>query len=129
MRRSLVLALLCACFSPQVIPQTQQPDPMAPIGPSVDRRGGRDADPTARRMEDERYRQLNKERQQKLKEDTEKLLKLANELKESVDKTNENVLSLEVVRKAEEIEKLAKSVKERMKVEQTPPQTWPPQPR
>jgi hypothetical protein len=32
-----------------------------------------------------------------------------------VDKTNENVLSLEVLKKAEEIEKLAHSVKDKMK--------------
>ena len=40
---------------------------------------------------------------------------MANELQEYVDKTNENILSLEVVKKAEQIEKLAKSVKEKMK--------------
>jgi hypothetical protein len=32
-----------------------------------------------------------------------------------VDKSNENVLSLEVVKKADEIEKLAHSVKDKMK--------------
>ena len=47
--------------------------------------------------------------------DTDILLKLANELKQDVDKSNENTLSLEVVKKAEEIEKLAHSVKEKMK--------------
>jgi hypothetical protein len=36
-------------------------------------------------------------------------------LKQYVDKSNENTLSLDVVRKAEEIEKLAHSVKEKMK--------------
>ena len=57
------------------------------------------------------------ERRKQLKEDTEKLLKLATELKEQVDKSNEHVLSLEVVRKAEEIEKLAKHVKTNMRDE------------
>src|SRR3954449_5073837 len=52
----------------------------------------------------------NKERQQKLKEDTDKLLKLATELKEYVDKTNEHVLSLDVLKKTDEIGKLAKSI-------------------
>jgi hypothetical protein len=32
-----------------------------------------------------------------------------------VDKTDENLLSLEVVRKADEVEKLARKVKEKMK--------------
>ena len=56
-----------------------------------------------------------KERVAALKRDTEKLLKLSQELKESVDKSDENVLSVEVIKKAEEIEKLAKSVKDKMK--------------
>jgi hypothetical protein len=55
------------------------------------------------------------ERQAALKADTDRLMKLATELKQYVDKSNENVLSLDVLRKAEEIEKLAHSVKEKMK--------------
>lgn len=55
------------------------------------------------------------ERQLALRRDTEKLLFLAEELKQNVDKTNPNILSMDVVKKAQEIEKLAKSVKERMK--------------
>lgn len=56
-----------------------------------------------------------KERVAELKSDTDKLVKLSMELKGYVDKSNENVLSLDVIRKAEEIEKLAKSVREKMK--------------
>lgn len=55
------------------------------------------------------------ERQIALRRDTEKLLLLAEELKQNVDKTNANVLSMDVIKKAQEIEKLAKSVKEKMK--------------
>jgi hypothetical protein len=60
-------------------------------------------------------KKANQARQADLKRDTEKLLKLATELQESVDKTNEGMLSLNVVKKAEEIEKLARSVKDKMK--------------
>jgi hypothetical protein len=60
-------------------------------------------------------KKANEERQKALKSDTDKLVKLAGELKEDVDKSNENVLSLDVLKKAEEIEKLARSVKEKMK--------------
>ena len=70
---------------------------------------------TTRRKEHERENQVNKERMLKIKRDTDKLLALATELKEYVDKTNEHVLSVEVIRKAEEIEKLAHSVREKMK--------------
>lgn len=67
------------------------------------------------RMENERLKKANLERQEQLKNDTDKLVKLAGELKDYVDKSNENVLSLDVMKKADEIEKLAKSVKEKMK--------------
>jgi hypothetical protein len=66
-------------------------------------------------MEDEQAKMRNIERQKRLVEDTAKLLELANELKAEVDKSDKNTLSLDVVRKADEIEKLAHSVKERMK--------------
>jgi len=60
-------------------------------------------------------RKAAKERIAALRVDTDRLLKLSVELKEYVDKSDENVLSLDVVRKAEQIEKLAKSVKDKMK--------------
>jgi hypothetical protein len=63
----------------------------------------------------EMAKKANQERQAALKNDTEKLVKLAGELKQYVDKSNENMLSLDVVKKAEEIEKLAKSVREKMR--------------
>ncbi len=66
-------------------------------------------------MEKEMAKKANQERHADLRRDTEKLLKLATELKEYVDKTNENVLSVNVLKKAEEIEKLAHSVKDKMK--------------
>jgi methionyl-tRNA synthetase len=58
---------------------------------------------------------LNAKRQQEIKKDTDKLLELATELKEYVDKSNENTLSVDVIKKAEAIEKLAHTVKEKMK--------------
>ena len=67
------------------------------------------------KLERDLAKQANRERQVALKRDTEKLLKLATELKDYVEKTNENVLSFDVVKKAEEIEMLAHSVKEKMK--------------
>jgi hypothetical protein len=64
---------------------------------------------------------MEKSRQQQrytdMKRDTEKLLELATELKQQVDRSSENTLSLDVVKKAEQIEKLAHSVKNRMRGE------------
>jgi hypothetical protein len=59
----------------------------------------------------------NTDRQKQLVLDTERLLALANELKVDVDKSTKNTLSLDVIRKADEIEKLAHAVKEKMKGE------------
>lgn len=68
-----------------------------------------------RKLKKEAAKKANKQRQEDLQKDTEKLLKLATELKEYVGKTDENILSLDVIKKAEEIEKLAHNVKEKMK--------------
>jgi hypothetical protein len=67
------------------------------------------------KIEKEMAKKAAQDRHADLKRDTEKLLKLATELKEYVDKTNENVLSVNVLKKAEQIEKLAHSVKDKMK--------------
>jgi len=74
-----------------------------------------DADEARERLSHEMEKKAAKERVAALKSDTDKLLKLSVELKSYVDKSDENVLSLDVIRKAEEIEKLAKSVKDKMK--------------
>lgn len=66
-------------------------------------------------VQKEMSKKANAQRQSDLKRDAEKLLKLSTELKEYVDKSNENILSVDVVRRAEEIEKLAHSVKTKMK--------------
>jgi hypothetical protein len=72
-------------------------------------------DPTEEKMEHEREKAMNKQRQTSLQKDTDHLLELATQLKAYVDKSNEHTLSLDVVKKADEIEKLAKSVKEKMR--------------
>jgi hypothetical protein len=56
-----------------------------------------------------------KQRFEEMQRDTNKLLELATELKQSVDQSGEHVLSMEVVRKAQEIEKLARRVKDHMR--------------
>lgn len=65
--------------------------------------------------EEEQAKMRNVERQKQLIEDTQKLLSLANELKADVDKSTKDTMSLDVIRKADEIEKLAHTVKEKMK--------------
>jgi hypothetical protein len=66
-----------------------------------------------RHMEQQRMRIT--ERQKRLEADTEKLVALTTALKAQVDESNKDILSIDMVKKAEEIEKLAHSVKERIK--------------
>ena len=87
-------------------PPSPRPDLASPLG---------DADDARTRLSNEMAKKAAKERVAALKHDTDKLLRLSVELKEYVDKSDENVLSVDVIKKAEEIEKLAKSVKEKMK--------------
>jgi hypothetical protein len=74
-----------------------------------------DEDEARARISAEMAKKAAKERVVALRHDTDKLLKLSVELKEFVDRSDENVLSLDVIKKAEEIEKLAHSVKDKMK--------------
>jgi hypothetical protein len=74
-------------------------------------------DPALEKMKKEAEKQRNKQRQSDLKKDTDQLFHLASELKKSVDSSNENVLSVEVIRKTEQIEKLARSVRDKMKAD------------
>ncbi|MGA7928544.1 MAG: hypothetical protein WCA20_21435 [Candidatus Sulfotelmatobacter sp.] len=97
--------------------QSQLPGPPAAPPPlmKADPTRPTDADEAQQRLARDMAKKANLQRQAALKSDTDKLLKLAVDLKNSVDKSNENVLSLEVLKKAEEIEKLAHSVKDKMK--------------
>ncbi len=72
-------------------------------------------DPILLEMEKRRRKELNKARFNELKRDADKLLALATELKTHVDKADENMLSLDVLKKTEQIEKLAKSVRDKMR--------------
>jgi len=109
-----ILSVAFVCFFIGVAPLTglssQDTGPRFPGEPTEQQQ-----DQQHVRFEREQAKKLNQQRHENLKRDTEKLVKLSNELKEYVDKSNQNVLSVDVIKKAEEIEKLAHSVKEKMK--------------
>jgi hypothetical protein len=96
----------------QQMPTIPSPSPAAPPGfgepPNP-------ADPMLRQQQQRMEKARNADRQKQLEQDTDKLLALAKALKEEVSKSNKDTLSVDVVKKAAEIEKLAKSVKDRMK--------------
>jgi hypothetical protein len=72
-------------------------------------------DPVRTHMDAERMKAMNDDRHKKLAADVDRLSALISELKSSVDKSNKDELSVEVIRKAQEIEKLAHDVQSRMK--------------
>ena len=67
------------------------------------------------RENQKRYEQLNLQRHREMTSDTEKLLALANQLKAATDKSSKDLLSMESVREAEQIEKLAHNVRQKMR--------------
>jgi hypothetical protein len=72
-------------------------------------------DPLGPRLQEQQAKSRNSDRQRRLVEDTDRLLSLAADLKQQMGVTGKDAMSADMVKKAEEIEKLAKSVKERMK--------------
>ena len=103
----LLFSFCTAAWSQQTVPPpSTRPDASGTID---------DADDARSRIAHDMEKKAAKDRVAALKNDTDKLLKLSIELKAYVDKSDENVLSLNVIKKAEEIEKLAKSVRDKMK--------------
>jgi hypothetical protein len=110
--------IVSVCFLVPGVAGAQRPAYQPPPPPpSVDMSPApqTDADEAQQRMARDMAKKANLARQAALKADTDKLVQLAGELKQDVDKSSENVLSLEVLKKAEEIEKLAHSVKDKMR--------------
>jgi hypothetical protein len=70
---------------------------------------------TQEQADQERIRKANEFRQEEIKRDTEKLFQLSAELKDFVDKSNQGILSVDALKKAEQIEKLAHNVKSKIK--------------
>lgn len=115
----LLLAIACA-----TLPAHAQaaPDRVGPVIPGTASAAGNTApfgnntpDIDQTRMMHNMLKQRSTARQKEIVEDTNRLLDLAKQLKEAVDKTGQNELSINVVNTASEMEKLAKTVKEKMR--------------
>jgi hypothetical protein len=88
--------------------------PMVGMTPMSGNDSGAAPDILGARMAEQQARSRNYERQRRLESDTDKLVGLVTDFKEQV--SNEKSMSpADVGKKAEEIEKLAKSVKDRMR--------------
>ncbi|HEX5236749.1 MAG TPA: hypothetical protein VFW25_15625 [Silvibacterium sp.] len=106
--------VLLALFVPMGVPGQQVPTPPEP---GVRGMGRRSTEPNsaAARMEARMSAMRNADRQKQIVADTAHLLQLAQKLNEEVSKSDKDMLSVSVVKEAEEIEKLAKTVKDKMK--------------
>jgi hypothetical protein len=107
------MLILIALGSSNVVGQAT---PQVPDASEPSSQRQRDAEsPWILEQKREIAKKQNEARQQDIKKDTDKLLELATELKQYVDKSNEHILSMDVIKKADEIEKLAHTVREKMK--------------
>lgn len=96
--------------------QVMAPPPLTPPGfPSAEPPNSHNTDPELRRMTEHMAMERNTQRQQKIVADTARLLDLAKELNNAVSRSTKDTLSIAVVKKAEEIEKLAKTIKNKMR--------------
>jgi hypothetical protein len=72
--------------------------------------------PSAREhMDAQRSRMAEDDRHKRLAADADKLVQLSNDLKAAVDKNGKDELSIDVIRKATEIEKVARDLQSREK--------------
>jgi hypothetical protein len=95
---------------------TQQKNPTSPpVGMPADDVPPVPDNPMSGSMKEQRTKAFNVERHKRLEDDVARLQTLTSELKSEVDKANKDELSLDVMRKAAEIEKLAHEVQNRMK--------------
>ncbi len=116
MRRTL-LAFMLFSFAAAASLAFAQNDGTIHLPPSI--RHGQDTSTVPVRSGDEANReQMQKAmeiRQEEIRRDTQKLFQLSTELRDYVAKADQSVLSLDALKKAEQIEKLAKSVKSKLK--------------
>ena len=101
------ILLTGAVSGAQAPPQNSQSPTLEPLPPPFGHR-----DDNTRTVEQVQIQNAqNAYWQKQLTQDTAKLLGLAKQLEEEVDKSNGRTLSVDVIKKATEIDKLAKSVK------------------
>lgn len=118
-KQVVVLMLAWMWFAPTAYPQSiakpQNPFEAQKVAAYRETMDSGAPDEPHQRLQQELIARAIADRQAALKRDTEKLVALAAELKQHVNKADANILSMDVIKKAQEIEKLAKSVKDKMR--------------
>lgn len=111
------IVFLGSCFlvaNAQQLPPLTRPVPNTP-GQAQNPSDDNDQDTMAHRAMIQQAQRRNEQRQQDIVHDTAKLLALTEQLKDALAKNDKDQSTASMIKKTEEIEKLAKSVKEKMK--------------
>lgn len=87
------------------------------LPPAVSQSQGMGSPPVvgADNIQKQQARAAGEQRQLEIKRDTQKMAELTQELKDYIEKSETGVVSVDAVKKAEQIEKLAHSVKSKLK--------------
>ena len=111
MLKTFSLLVFCFAFCSFLFSQDIHLPPSVRQGPTTSNIPVRTED----QIDRDRAQKANELLQMEIKRDTEKLFALSGELKNFVDQHSQGVLSLDAVKKAEQIEKLAHSLKSKIK--------------
>ncbi len=113
----VVLILLLALFAVPANSQSQTIPADLQLQKAAQREAATNVLPSnpQQQMEKDQIARAMVQQRVQLRLDTEKLVNLTAELKQQVDKTGADILSMDVIKKAQEIQKLAKSVQDKMK--------------
>ena len=111
---SFVLTVLSSGCEPDCTRSAVRTKPATAPPPAGGASPDRNEEDTRRRPLPQRQPAVTDPHQAQIIADTQKLLKLSQELKAEVAKSNKDTLSLTVIKKAEEVEKLAKTLKEEL---------------
>jgi len=112
-KQILLMAAICALLAFAGLAQAQQ----IHLPPSVSQSQGMSSPPVvgADQVQRDQARAANEQRQVEIKRDTEKMAELTQELKDYLEKSQSTVMSIDALKKAEQIEKLAHNVRSKMK--------------
>lgn len=119
--RIFLPACLFACLSVQSNWTQSYPGPPAPPGRGPFGRhpiSNQDEEKQSNSLDSQRpanAAQLERERYLELKKETAELARIATELKLAMAESSEHTLSLELAKKADQVEKLSKRIRERIK--------------
>ena len=113
LKASALLVVLLAVLGAASLVSAQQ----IHLPPSVSQGPGMGSVPVTNGTDVQKQQAMaaNLQRQVEIKRDTEKMFQLTTELKDYFEKEGQGVMSLDAIKKAEQIEKLAHGVKSKMK--------------